>query len=278
MASDIDAKTRAILADLVQAAITPVLSVVYRGEHGDAASYRRVIEHRATRLGIICTVIPMPGDASVSQVVAVLEQLNTDPCVHGVLMQTPLTPELRAAVAETLRYDRDVEGITPGNLGRVMLGSTDVFPCTAASALAIIEHQVGNVRGKRVVIANNSATIGRPLAQMLLQRRATVTVTNTGTVDLASETRRAEVLVTAIGKPRFFGLEHIAEGAVVVDVGINELPDGLGICGDVDTDAVLDRVAAITPVPGGVGPVTTAMLLYNTVALAAMQVRGRGAR
>ena len=164
-----------------------------------------------------------------------------DAAIHGVLVQTPWPPEWRRLISDHLAPLKDVEGITPGNLGRLLLYDPIVPPCTAAAVVALIESRVPDLTGVRVVVVNNSPTVGRPLTQLLLQRHATVTVCATATLDLAEETRRAEVLVAAIGSPRYFGPEHVALGTLVIDVGINELPDG-SICGDVDLDAVLDRV------------------------------------
>ena len=250
------------------AGIVPALALVHLGEHSDAASYRRVILQRASRLGIACRVVALPAATDDALLVTTLRTLNDDSTIHSVLIQTPISRSLWSLAGQTLDYLKDVEGITPGNLGRLMLGASEVLPCTAAAVATIIQSRLPNLRGKRVVIVNNSPTIGRPLAQILLRRGATVTVCHTGTVDLAGETRRADVLVSAIGHPHFFGPQHISPGTLVVDVGINVLPDGSGICGDVDTAAVLNLVSAITPVPGGVGPVTTALLMANTVALA----------
>ena len=263
----IDAGTRDGIEALRAGGTQPALAVIHHGEHADAASYRRMIVQRAGRLGIAIREVPLAADSPAALLRQTLERLGDDPAIHAVLVQTPWPPEWRRLISEYLSPLKDVEGITPGNLGRLLLSDPIVLPCTAAAVVALIESRIPDLAGRRVVVVNNSATVGRPLAHLLLQRRATVTICATATVDLAREIRRAEVLVTAIGSPRYFGPEHISPGTLVIDVGINELPDG-SICGDVDLDAVLDRVAAITPVPGGVGPVTTALLTANTVELA----------
>jgi methylenetetrahydrofolate dehydrogenase (NADP+)/methenyltetrahydrofolate cyclohydrolase len=268
VAAAVEARVGAQASALRAEGSVPLLAIVFRGDHADAASYRRTVTQRAARLGVEVRLVPLAEQCDAEALGGALQALNADQQVYGVLVQTPLPAPLLQTASRTLSPHKDVEGITPGNLGRLMLAQPEVLPCTAAAVAAIIDSVVREVRGKRVVIVNNSPTVGRPLAQILLQRRATVTVCNTGTVDLADQTRQAEILVVAIGKARFFGPEHMAPGVVVIDVGINECPDGSGMCGDVDTAAVLDRVAAITPVPGGVGPVTTAMLLANTVELA----------
>lgn len=268
MATRIDDATRADSTALASEGVQPTLAIVHVGEHADAASYRRTIAQRAPKLGVATRILPLPPDTGADALRQTLRALDDDRSVHGVLVQTPLSPALRRAVGEALDWRKDAEGITPGALGRVLLGEAAVLPCTAAAVVALIESVTPHLRAMRVVIVNNSATVGRPLTHLLLQRHATVTVCASATTDLAEETRRAEILVVAIGHARFFGAAHIAPGTLVIDVGINACPDGPGICGDVDTEAVLDRVAAITPVPGGVGPVTTAMLFANIVRLA----------
>lgn len=268
VAAKIDARTKEMAVALQAEGVQPLLAVVYRGEHADAASYRRVITQRASRLGVAVREVPLAHDAPDEVLSTTLHALNEDTSVHGVLVQTPLPRPMRVVISRSLSSYKDVEGITPGNLGRLMLGEAEVLPCTAAAVAALIESRVPEVKGKRVVIVNNSPTVGRPLTHILLQKRATVTVCASATVDLPAETRRAEILVVAVGKAHFVGPDYIAPGTLVIDVGINERPDGSGIWGDVDTDAVLDRVSAITPVPGGVGLVTTALLIANTVDLA----------
>jgi methylenetetrahydrofolate dehydrogenase (NADP+)/methenyltetrahydrofolate cyclohydrolase len=271
IAKQIEQAATATATTLSGRGVAPTLAVVYRGEHADAASYRRIIEQRAARVGVVLRTIALPGDASLETLDQTLDSLNADAAVHGVLVQNPLPAEQRRLVSERLAAHKDVEGLTAVNLGRLILDEAPVLPCTPAAIATLIESRVPEVKGKRVVVINRSAVVGRPLSQILLSKRATVTVCSTATVDLPAEARRAEILVVAIGRPRAIGPDYIGAGAVVIDVGINPDPDGSGICGDVDTDAVLERVGAITPVPGGVGPVTTAVLIENTVKLALLQ-------
>jgi methylenetetrahydrofolate dehydrogenase (NADP+)/methenyltetrahydrofolate cyclohydrolase len=257
--------------DLRDQGIAPLLALVYRGIHADAASYRKAILQRAARVGLLVREVQLDADCLVADLVAALQALNQDSVVHGVLAQTPLPIEHRRAVARTLLVDKDVEGLTEVNLGRLVLDEAEVLPSTPAAILALIDSRVESLVGKHVVVVNRTPTIGRPLSQMLLSRRATVTVCSSATVDLPAETRRADILVVAIGRPRAIGAEYIRAGAVVIDVGINVDPQDGGVCGDVNFEAVIDRVAAITPVPGGVGPVTSALVVANTVALAQKQ-------
>jgi methylenetetrahydrofolate dehydrogenase (NADP+)/methenyltetrahydrofolate cyclohydrolase len=258
-------------APLDRAGIVPRLAIVHVGEHEDAASYRRAIAQRARKVGVGLADEALPAEARREDLVSTLQRLSAEPSIHAILVQNPVPASLRQAAAEHLSVDKDVEGLSPCNLGKLLYDQPAVTPCTPGAILALIESRVPSLKGKRAVIINRSATIGRPLAQLLLNRRATVTVCASATVDLPLEARRAEILVVAIAKARSVGPEYVGEGAVVIDVGINADPSGHGICGDVDTDAVLERVAAITPVPGGVGPVTTAVLLANVVYLARQQ-------
>jgi methylenetetrahydrofolate dehydrogenase (NADP+)/methenyltetrahydrofolate cyclohydrolase len=168
-----------------------------------------------------------------------------------------------------LSTDKDPEGVTPRHLGMLFLGEPEILPCTPAAILALIKCCRNDLRGARVVIVNGSPVIGRPLAMRLLDEGATPTICTEHTERLHEETRRADVLVVAAGQPGLIGRNDVAEGAIVIDAAVNRLPDGT-LAGDVDTEAVQNRVAAITPVPGGVGPVTTAMLLSNVVTLAAL--------
>lgn len=271
VAAEIDRRTIADRAELDAAGCVPCLAVVHLGEFEDAASYRRVIEQRAKRVGVSVSDIRLSGHATLDELLAALARLNADPSVHAILVQNPLPAPFRQAVGRALSIDKDVEGLSPANIGKLIFDQPAVTPCTPGAIVALIESRVPSLFGKRVVIINRSATVGRPLSQILLNKRATVTVCSTATVDLPAEARRAEVLVVAIGKSRAVGPDYVGDGAVVIDVGINPDPSGQGICGDVDTEAVLERVAAITPVPGGVGPVTTAVLLANVVYLARVQ-------
>jgi methylenetetrahydrofolate dehydrogenase (NADP+)/methenyltetrahydrofolate cyclohydrolase len=217
--------------------------------------------------------VPLPEETTGAEMDETLRALNGDTRVHGVLVETPLAAALRRAVLFRLSSDKDPEGVTPRHLGMLFLGEPEVLPCTPAAILAIIKTYRPDLTGARVVVVNGSPVIGRPLAMLLIPEGATPTICTIHTRDLAAETSRADVLVVAAGHPKLIGPDHVALGSIVVDAAVNRLPDGT-LVGDVDLPAVLDRVAAITPVPRGVGPVTTAMLLANVVTLAALH-RGR---
>lgn len=264
------------MRDLAAQGIVPTLAVVHAGEAAAAQSYRKQIARQAGLVGIQTREVALPETASDTEMEMALAALNEDRAVHGVLVQTPLSPTLRRAVLFRLSSDKDPEGVTPRHLGMLFLGEPDVLPVTPAAILTMIKRYRPDLTGARVAIVNGSPVIGRPLAMLLIEEGATPIICTIHTRDLAAETSRAEVLVVAAGKPRLIGPEHVAPGAVVIDAAVNRLPDGT-LVGDVDLEAVLDRVTAITPVPGGVGPVTTATLLANVVALAALH-RGKARR
>ncbi len=256
-------------AALAAEGIVPTLAVVHVGDAPAAKSYRMQITKQTGRVGIAVRDVVLTEAATADELDATLIGLNNDQTVHSVLVQTPLAAAMRRAVLFRLSTDKDPEGVTPRNLGMLFLGGPEVLPPTPAAILTITKHLRPDLHGARVVIVNGSPVIGRPLAILLIDEGATPVICTVHTRDLASETRRADVLVTAAGQPHLIGPDHVAPGAVVIDAAINRLPDGT-LVGDVDTAAVLDRVAAITPVPGGVGPVTTAILLSNVVTLAAL--------
>lgn len=267
LSRNIRRQTRKRAEALSQQGITPTLAVLYVGEAADAESYRKQIATQASRAGVTVRTMGLPAAATMCELDDTLLALNQDRAVHAVLVQTPLSPELRRVVLGRLSSDKDPEGVTPRHVGMLFLGDPEVLPCTPAAILTMIKSWRADLTGTRVVVVNGSSVIGRPLAMLLLEEGATPTICTRHTRDLARETGQAEVLVTAAGVPHLIGPDHVAPGALVIDAAVNRLPDGT-LTGDVDTAAVRDRAAAITPVPGGVGPVTTAMLLANVVALA----------
>ncbi|GAC1506941.1 MAG: bifunctional methylenetetrahydrofolate dehydrogenase/methenyltetrahydrofolate cyclohydrolase FolD [Chloroflexota bacterium] len=276
VSSGINRQTVEQVGALAVEGIVPTLTVVHVGEAPAAQSYRKQITREAARMGITVRDVALSETSSPQDLEDVLTTLNDDRGTHGVLVQTPLTPAFRRAVLFRLSSDKDPEGVTPRHLGMLFLGSPEVLPCTPAAILTIIKQHRADLTGARVVVVNGSPVIGRPLAILLIEAGATPIICTIHTRDLASETRRADVLVVAAGRPALIGRDHVSPGTVVIDAAVNRLPDGT-LVGDVDTAAVLDRVAAITPVPGGVGPVTTASLLANVVTLATLH-RGMARR
>jgi methylenetetrahydrofolate dehydrogenase (NADP+)/methenyltetrahydrofolate cyclohydrolase len=271
LAAEIRAVTAARAAELTAAGRTPRLAVVTATADEASAWYVRLLATTATKAGIACDVtdlIPNDPDRPESQAATAvgireaLTTLSSDPAVHGILLQTPLpggTP--LAELAGFIDPAKDVDGANPVSLGRLMTGLPGFAPATAAAVLALLDHHQVALSGRRAVVVGRSAVVGKPVAQLLLSRDATVTVCHSRTRDLASVTATAEILVVAAGRAGLIGPGHVAVGATVIDVGTNALADG-GLAGDVSPD-VAAVAGALSPVPGGVGPVTTALLLRH---------------
>ncbi len=269
VAAELAAQTTAAAAVLQGRGIIPTLAVLMPTDDPGAAWYVRSLERAAARSGLRCQVHRLPGTPGGGEIAARLADLSADPAVHGVLCQAPLPPgAAMAAVAAAIDVAKDVDGANPASLGRLAAGLPGVFPpATAAAVLAILRHEGIALDGRRAVVVGRSLVVGKPAALLLLAEQATVTICHSHTRDLAAVCREAEVLVVAAGRPGLIGADHVAPGAVVIDVGINPAADGR-VTGDVDAAAVTGRAAVLTPVPGGVGPVTTAMLMRHTVTAA----------
>ena len=260
---------------LEQTGVVPGLTVVLVGE--DAASQVYVNnKHKAClELGIRSDIVRLPETASKEELLAVIERLNQDQAVHGILVQLPLPQALRAVEQEVLlaiNPAKDVDGFHPLNAGRLAVGDEHLVPCTPAGCVKMLEMAGLEIRGKHAVVIGRSNIVGKPMAQLLLARDATVTICQSRTKDLAAMARQADILVAAVGKAHFVTADMVKEGAVVIDVGINRLPNGK-LAGDVDFEQVQQVAGAITPVPGGVGLLTIAMLLANTLKAAQLTVR-----
>ena len=252
---------------LEKTGVIPGLTVVLVGE--DAASQVYVNnKHKAClELGIRSDIVRLPETASKEELLAVIERLNQDKTVHGILVQLPLTKALRAVEQEVLLAidpAKDVDGFHPLNAGRLAVGDEHLVPCTPAGCVKMLEMAGVEIQGKHAVVIGRSNIVGKPMAQLLLARNATVTICHSRTKDLAAMARQADILVAAVGKTHFVTADMVKSGAVVIDVGINRLPNGK-LAGDVDFEQVQQVAGAITPVPGGVGLLTIAMLLANTV-------------
>ena len=251
--------------------VTPTLAVVLVGQ--DPASRVYVQRKRATAqsLGIRAVDHLYPDGLAEGHLLGLIRELNADRSVHGILVQLPLPAGIdEDRVLAAVDPSKDVDGYHPENLGRHLAGTPSVVPCTPAGVLEILDYYGVELKGAEAVMVGRSRIVGKPLSQLLLARHATVTVCHTRTRDLAAHTRRAEVLLVAAGRPAVVTGEMVRDDAVVVDVGVNRLPDGR-LAGDVDATTVAPRVRAITPVPGGVGPMTIAMLMKNTVAATSRQ-------
>ena len=266
----ISAKVRAEVGEQVKQLVatrklTPGLAVVRVGE--DPASLVYVTNKRkaCAEVGMTSTEHHLPADATHAQVLATVEKLNADPTVHGILVQLPLPKQIDAdAILLAVRPDKDVDGFHPFNAGSLFVCRPAPRACTPFGIMRLLKESGVDPKGKRAVVLGRSNIVGKPMAMMLLAADATVTVCHSRTVDLPEEVRRAEILVAAIGKAKFVPGDWIREGAVVIDVGMNRDEAGK-LCGDVDFAAAKERASAITPVPGGVGPMTIAMLMQNTV-------------
>jgi methylenetetrahydrofolate dehydrogenase (NADP+)/methenyltetrahydrofolate cyclohydrolase len=242
------------------------LAVVLVGDNPASASYVRSKERTAVKVGLESEVIRLPGDVTQDILLSVVDKLNADDSVDGILVQLPLPSHLaEREVLERIRPDKDVDGFHPMNAGRSFVGLPAVWPCTPAGIMDLFRREKIEVAGKHAVVIGRSNIVGKPMAMLLLQANATVTVCHSRTQNLAEIARQADILVVAVGVPKLVTKEFVKPGAVVVDVGINRV-DGK-LVGDVDFDDVLPVAGAITPVPGGVGPLTVATLMENTVAL-----------
>ena len=272
------------VARLQALGVVPGLTVVLVGDDPASAVYVRSKGKACEEAGMHGETIRMPADATEEQLLAQVDALNDDPRVHGILVQMPLPRHMSAdKVIRRIRPEKDVDGFHPVNVGKLSIGERDGFvPCTPAGAIELLLRSGVDTRGKDAVIVGRSNIVGKPMAALLMQDapggNATVTVCHSRTVDLASHTRRADILVAAIGKPEMITGDMIKPGAVVIDVGINRVNDssvakGYRIVGDVHFVSARAVASLITPVPGGVGPMTIAMLMQNTVRAAA-QIAG----
>lgn len=252
--------------------IPPGLVIIRVGEDAASGVYSKAIIRIANDIGVQVHLEQLPASTSPDELRSLLLLLNSDKAVHGVIVQMPLPVHLsQKMVADTVATHKDIDGISPRSTGNLFLGLPSFLPSTAAAVVEILERIQIPLAGKRVVILGRSNVVGKPLAMMLLQKNATVTVCHSRTVNLSSFTREAEVLITAVGHPNMVTAEMVRPGAVVIDVGINALPEG-GVVGDVDFDAVSAVAGAVTPTPGGVGPLTNVMLLKQCVEAAWQQV------
>ncbi len=259
--------------------VLPGLGVLLVGDDPASRSYVTAKERACEELGLHSAEIHLSASASKREILDVVRRLNDDPTIHGILVQLPLPDaSIEREVLESMDPDKDVDGFHPMNVGRLMLGLPTFLPCTPHGVLQILHRSGIPVAGRHVVVVGRSHIVGRPLANLLSFKNAmgnaTVTLCHTGTKDLGHFTRMADILVAAVGRANAITGGMIAEGAVVIDVGVNRVADpaharGYRLAGDVDFTAAKERAAAITPVPGGVGPMTIAMLMYNVLQAAA---------
>lgn len=285
IASEIRAELQARVACLSRRGIVPGLAIVRVGEDPASVSYVRQKERAAAGLGLSSEVFVLPATASEEELLELVGRLNRAPGFHGVLVQLPLPSHLvPERVCEAIDALKDVDCLHPANIGRFVRGDPYLLPCTPRAVQEILVRSGYPPAGRHVVIVGRSNLVGRPLS-ILLSRKgaggdATVTVCHSATLDLAAFTRQADILIAAVGRPRTVTADMVREGAVVIDVGVNRVEDpsasrGYRLVGDTDFDALRETAAAITPVPGGVGPVTVTMLLLNAIRACEHQTEAR---
>ena len=243
---------------------TPSITTIKIGEDQTSALYLRLRDNACKKAGIVSNHLEFPQDVSENEILRSISGLNEDKNVHGILIQFPIPGHISSdKLMNAIDPKKDVEGFTPYNMGRTLIGDEHIVPCTPLSVLTILEHENMDLKGKDIVIINHSNVVGKPLSALFLNRNATVSVCHVFTKDAKQYTSRADVLVTAIGIPRIITSDYVKKNAFVIDVGIVNTKDG--ICGDVDFDSVKEKAGKITPVPGGVGPVTVACSLLNMI-------------
>ena len=276
IAQKVHEESKQRIASLAKRGFRPGLAVILVGDDPASLAYVRSKDKKAAELGLHSVKHELPADTPQERLVTVVRELNADPLIHGILVQSPPPPHINEqAVVETIDPAKDVDGFHPLNVAKLAMDDpTGFVPCTPLGCIRLIQEIGFETSGAKAVVVGRSMLVGKPMALLLMRRGkagdATVTVAHSRTRDLAGITRAADIVIAAIGRPHFLGANHIGNDAVVIDVGINRIEDphsakGYRIVGDVDFEAVAARCAAITPVPGGVCPMTIAMLMANTV-------------
>ena len=253
-----------VLALINKNGITPHLAVILVGENPASQSYVRGKETACRKAGILSTVVKVDADISESELLKIVDDLNNDDSVHGILLQLPISKHLNSElVIEHIRADKDVDGFTPKNVALLTNGQPHLVPCTPLGIIRILKKYQIQIEGQHCVVIGRSQIVGKPMASLLLRENGTVTICHSRTKDLQAMARSADILVVAMGKPKMIDGSYVKEGATVIDVGISKVDDV--IVGDVDFESAESKAGFITPVPGGVGPMTIACLLENTL-------------
>ena len=254
--------------------VVPGLVTILVGENPASVSYVTAKQKTSKELGFFSIQDNQPANITEEELLKLIDKYNKDPKIHGILVQLPLPKHINETkILYAIDPKKDVDGFHPVNVGKLMIGEADYLPCTPAGIQQLIIRTGAKIDGAEVVVVGRSNIVGKPIANILLQKQkganATVTICHTGTKDMAFHTKRADILIVAAGKPKAITADMVKEGAVVIDVGVNRIgmtPEGKAkLCGDVDFDGVKEKASAITPVPGGVGPMTITMLMMNTV-------------
>ena len=272
----IRAEFKTAVAALTSQGITPGLAVVIVGDDPASHVYVRNKVKACANIGMHSELHAMPTETSQAQLLAKIHALNGNPAVHGILVQLPVPRHIdNKAIIEAIAVDKDVDGFHHSNLGALVVGEPTFQPCTPYGVMKMLDHYHIPIEGQHAVVVGRSNIAGKPMALMLINRSATVTVCTSKTRDLGAFTRQADILIVAIGKANMVTADMVKDGAVVIDIGINRLPDGK-LAGDVHFETVKEKASYITPVPGGVGPMTITMLLSNTLAAAKIAARKYG--
>ena len=261
--------------------VVPGLVTILVGENPASVSYVTAKQKTSKELGFYSIQDNQPATLTEEELLKLIDKYNKDPKIHGILVQLPLPKHIHETkILYAIDPKKDVDGFHPVNVGKLMIGEADYLPCTPAGIQQLLIRTGAKIEGAEVVVVGRSNIVGKPIANILLQKQkganATVTICHTGTKDMAFHTRRAEILIVAAGKPKAITADMVKEGVVVIDVGVNRVPDatkksGFRLVGDTDFEAIKEKAKAITPVPGGVGPMTITMLMVNTVRAAEQQ-------
>ncbi len=253
--------------------ITPGLVVILVGEDPASQVYVRNKAKACEQLGYYSEVVRLPAETSQQELLSLIDRYNSDDKVNGILVQLPLPKHIEEkAIIDAIAVEKDVDGFHPESVGNLMIGDDTLLPCTPAGVIELLKRTGNDPAGKHAVVIGRSNIVGKPVAMLLLREHATVTICHSRTPNLPEIAKQADILIAAVGVPKLVKKEWVKPGAVVIDVGVNRLPDGK-LCGDVDFDDVVDTAGWITPVPGGVGPMTITMLMANTLK-AAKRSRG----
>lgn len=273
IASQVKSDVAKKVSELKEKGIVPCLAVILVGNNPASVSYVKGKRKALAEAGMADRSIEMDENTSESELLAKIAELNADDSVHGILVQLPLPSHINEEhVINAIDPKKDVDGFTPVNVGNLVIGKKSFLPCTPHGILVLLQKMKIETNGKHAVIIGRSNIVGKPLALLLCRKETncTISICHTGTKNLAEITRQADILISAVGKPGTVSADMVKDGAVVIDVGVNRIPDankksGFRLVGDVDFDAISQKASFITPVPGGVGPMTIAMLIYNTL-------------
>lgn len=265
ISTEIKDELKVTVEELKKQGVETCLAVIQVGDDPASSIYVRNKKRACAYVGIESLSYELPEETTEEELVKLVKELNANDNVHGILVQLPLPKHINAdTIIRTISPDKDVDGFHPESVGRLCIGEPGFVSCTPAGIIQLLKRSRIEIEGKECVVVGRSNIVGKPMSILLLRENGTVTITHSRTKDLKEVTGRADILVVAIGKPKFITADYVKEGAVVIDVGMHRNEENK-LCGDVDFDDIKDKVSAITPVPGGVGPMTIAMLMYNCV-------------